>query len=189
MASNPEKAALRKVLLERREGISYDMIKIVSGKIFNKLKQIKEYKNAQSIACYYPTGSEVLTQDILLEGLSHGKQMCLPKVVGEKLEFREIKDLNSLEKGMFDIREPKEDCAICNKFDVIIVPAVGLSRNGARLGYGHGYYDRFLAKNKVTSIALSYSKQIVKSIPTTKDDCLVDWIVTEDEFFKTSKIR
>lgn len=185
MASNPEKAALRKVLLEKRDGISYDMIKIASGKIFNKLKQIKDYKNAQNIACYYPIGSEVLTQDILLECLSHGKQVCLPKVVGEELEFRQIKDLNSLEKGTYDIMEPKDDCAQCKKFDVVIVPAVGLSRNGARLGYGYGYYDRFLAKNKTTSIALSYSKQIVKSIPTTDDDFLVDWIVTEDEFFKT----
>ena len=186
MASNPEKAALRKVLLEKRDGISYDMIKIVSGKIFNKLKQIKEYRDAQSIACYYPIGSEVLTQDILLEALSHGKQVCLPKVVGEELEFRQIKDLNSLEKGMYDIMEPKDDCTKCKKFDVTIVPTIGLSRNGARLGYGHGYYDRFLAKTKTTSIALSYSKQIVKSIPVTDNDFLVDWIVTEDEFFKTS---
>ena len=146
------------------------MIKIASEKIFNKLKQIKEYREAKSIACYYPTGSEVLTQNILLEALSSGKKICLPKVVGKELEFREIKDLNSLEKGIYDIMEPKEDCTKHNNFDVIIVPAVGISRNGARLGYGFGYYDRFLSKNKTTSIALSYSKQMIKSIPTTKYD-------------------
>ncbi len=187
MAQNPEKTSLRKVLLEKRDGISEDMIKIASEKIFNKLKQIKEYKEAQSIACYYPTGSEVLTQNILLEALSSGKKICLPKVVEDDLEFREINGLNSLEKGTFDIMEPKDDCPVNENFDVVIVPAVGISRNGARLGYGFGYYDRFLSKNKTTSIVLSYSKQMVKSIPTTKDDYLVDWVVTEDEFFKTSK--
>ena len=186
MAPNPEKTALRKVLLEKRDGISSDMINIASGKIFKKIKKISEFRNAQTIACYYPLGSEVLTQDILLEGLSLGKRVCLPKVVGENLEFRQIKDLDSLEKGTFDIMEPKEDCLTCKEIDVAIVPAVGISRNGARLGYGHGYYDKFLSQNNITSIVLSYSKQIVKSIPTTANDVLVDWIVTEDEFFKTS---
>ena len=186
MEQNPEKAALRKVLLEKRDSTSDDMIKIASTKIFNKLKQIKEFREAKSIACYYPTGSEVLTQDIMLESLSQGKNISLPKVVGNEIEFHQIKDLNSLEKGAFDIMEPKEDCKKINEFDVIIVPAVGFSRNGARLGYGHGFYDRFLSKNSATSILLSYSKQMVKSIPTTANDVLVDWIVTEDEFFKTS---
>jgi len=185
LAANPEKAALRKFLLEKRDANSYDMMKIVSSKIFNKLKNIQEFKNAQSIACYYPTGSEILTQDIMLDALSHGKQVCLPKVIGNDLEFRQIKDLNSLENGSFDIMEPKDDCVSCKECDVTIVPAVGLSRNGARLGYGHGFYDRYLSNHKTVSIAVSYSKQLVKSIPTVDDDFLVNWIVTEDEFFKT----
>ena len=167
--------------------MSHEMMKIASTKIFNRLKMIDEFKNAQSIACYYPTGSEVLTQDIMLEGLSRGKDISLPAVVENELEFRKIKDFNNLERGTFDIMEPKVDCPVSKEFDVVIVPAIGLSRDGARLGYGYGYYDRFLASQNTISIALSYAKQLVKSIPTTKEDVLVDWIVTEDEFFKTHK--
>ena len=185
MASNPEKESLRKVLLEKRDGVSFEMTKIVAERIRNKLKMIPEFKDAQTIACYYPIGSEVLTQDIMLEALSHGKQVCLPKVIEKNLEFREIKDLNSLEKGIFDVMVPKDDCIKCDNFDIVLVPAIGLDRDGARLGYGYGYYDRFLARQKTVSIALSYAKQLVKSIPTTPQDISVDWIVTEDEFFKT----
>jgi len=186
LAFNPEKAALRKVLLDKRDAISYDLIKIASRKIFNKLMKIKEYRESETIGCYYPIGSEVLTQDIMLDALSHGKQVCLPKVIDSDICFREIKDLNSLERGSFDIMEPKDDCKVCNDVDVIIVPNVGMSRNGSRLGYGHGYYDRFLATSNAITIALTYTKQIVKKIPSSVDDVKIKWIITEDESFKTS---
>ena len=187
MAPDPKKTALRKVLLEKRDSTSYDMIKIASQKIFNRLKKIKEYRNAKVIACYYPIGSEVLTQDIMLDALSQGKQVCLPKVTESKIiEFREVKDLKSLERDSFNIMEPKKDCEICDKIDLVIVPTVGIDRNGSRLGYGHGYYDRFLSTSKAVSIALTYSKQIVKNIPSSDDDVQINWIVTEDEFFKSS---
>ena len=187
MAPDPKKAALRKVLLEKRDAISYDLIKIASQKIFNRLKKIKEYNDAKVIACYYPIGSEVLTQDIMLDALSQGKQVCLPKVTYSSMNFREVKDMKNLEMGLFDIMEPKEDCKICDKIDVVIVPTVGISRNGSRLGYGHGYYDRFLStNNSAVSIALTYSKQIIKNIPSSDNDVQINWIVTEDEFFKAS---
>ncbi len=102
------------------------------------------------------------------------------------MEFRKIKDFSDLEKGNFDIMEPKDGCPASDKFDVILVPTVGISRDGYRLGYGYGYYDRFLAKNKVVTISITYAKQVVKSVPRTDDDVRIDWIVTEDEFFKTS---
>ena len=186
MAGSPEKEALRGVLLEKRDGISSDFMGIAGAKIFKKLRRMSEFRDARNMACYYPTGSEVPTQDILLEALSCGKRVCLPKVAGDDLEFRQISALESLEKGAFEIPEPRDGCAACADLDIIIVPAVGLSRNGARLGYGHGYYDRFLSRNRIFSIALSYSKQVVKSIPTGAGDVPVDWIVTEDESFGTS---
>jgi 5-formyltetrahydrofolate cyclo-ligase len=113
-----------------------------------------------------------------------GKDVLLPKIVGNELEFRKIKDLNSLEKGVFDIMEPKDICEKSDKIDVVIVPTVGISPDGNRLGYGHGYYDRFLAKTNAVSIALTYEKQIVKSVPSDQSDVKMNWIVTEDRFFK-----
>ena len=185
MATNTEKAALRKMLLEKRDSISYDLIKITSKQIHNKLKRIKIFKEAESFACYYPIGSEVLTQDIMQEILSDGKEILLPKIKDANISFRKILDLSSLEKGSFDIMEPKDDCPVTDKIDVVLVPTVGISPDGIRLGYGHGYYDRFLAKTNAVTIALTYSKQIIKSIPFTEKDIKIQWIVTEEKFFQT----
>ncbi len=161
-------------------------MKIVGKQIQKRLKKISEFRLANSIGMYYPIGSEVPTQDIMQEAISNGKEILLPKVIGENLEFRKIKDFGDLEKGNFDIMEPKDDCTPSDKFDVILVPTVGISPDGYRLGYGHGYYDRFLAKRKVVTIALTYAKQVIKSVPRSEDDVRIDWIVTEDEYFKTS---
>lgn len=183
---NSEKSSLRKVLLEKRDTTSGDLIRIASKQIHNNLKKIPEYRTAKSIGGYYPIGSEVKTQDILQDAISNGKEIFLPKVVGKNLEFRKIKDFVDLEKGNFDIMEPKDGCKISDKLDVVLVPTVGISQNGFRLGYGYGYYDRFLSKRNFVTIALTYAKQIVKSIPSSEEDVRIDWVVTEDEFFKTS---
>ncbi len=184
MESNPKKSSLRKTLLEKRDATSFDLIKISSRQIQANLERIEDYRNAKSIAFYYPIGSEVKTQDLMLKVLSLGKDVLLPKVQEDELDFRKITDLNSLEKGSFDIMEPKDNCKKSDKIDVIIVPTVGISADGNRLGYGHGYYDRFLAKTDAVSIALTYEKQIIKSVPSTENDVTINWIVTEDRFFK-----
>ena len=189
MDTSTEKSSLRKVLLERRDLTSYDFIKLASQKIHNRLKQIEVFRNAKKIACYFPIGSEVMTQDIMQELLGNGKEICLPKVVGDDLNFRKIGGLEDLEKGEFGIMEPKDNCPIVEDIDVVLVPTVGITKNGIRLGYGYGYYDRFLSKSNAKTISLTYSKQIVKSIPFSEKDIKIDWVVTEDESFETSKMR
>jgi len=184
LESNPKKSSLRKTLLEKRDATSFDLIKISSRQIQANLERIEDYRNAKSIAFYYPIGSEVKTQDLMLKVLSLGKDVLLPKIQEDELDFRKITDLNSLEKGSFDIMEPKDNCEKSDKIDVIIVPTVGISVDGNRLGYGHGYYDRFLAKTDAISVALTYEKQIIKSVPSTENDVTINWIVTEDRFFK-----
>ena len=101
MDGNAEKKSLRKLLLQKRENTSSDFLKIASGKIQKKLKKIKEFRDAQKIGAYYPTGNEVQTDDIIQELLSSGKEVFLPKTVGAEMEFRKIKDFASLEKREF----------------------------------------------------------------------------------------
>ena len=187
MGNNPEKESLRNLLLEKRDNTSFDLMKIASAKIQKRLKKILAFKNAQKIGAYYPIGSEIFTQDIIQELLSQGKEVFLPKVIGDSIEFRKITDFSSLEHGSFDIMEPKDDCPVDNNLDVILVPTVGISPIGVRLGYGHGFYDRFLAENKVTTISLTLEKQIIKNIPKSEHDVLIDWIVTEDQMLQTQR--
>ncbi len=187
MEDSPERKSLRSLLLEKRDNTSFDFMKIASEKIQKKLKKINAFRNAQKIGMYFPIGSEILTQDIIQELLSNGKEVFLPKVIEENMEFRKIIDFSSLEKGSFDIMEPKEDCEIDNELDVVLVPTVGISPIGIRLGYGHGFYDRFLAKHKSVTISLTMEKQIIKKIPKSEHDIMIDWIITEDRILETQR--
>lgn len=171
---------------ERRDGISADFIKIASKQIHKNLKKIEAYRNAQTIACYYSIGSEVRTQDIMQEILSKGKTLALPRVVDKSLVFCDVKKIEDLEKGAFDIMEPKQHCPEIGSFDVILVPAIAMTRTGQRLGYGKGFYDRFLSDRNTVSVTPIYSKLVVKNIPKSEDDIPIQWVVTEDEVIKTS---
>jgi 5-formyltetrahydrofolate cyclo-ligase len=187
LENSKEKSSLRKVLLEKRDATSYDYMKLTSQKIHNRLKQIEVFRSAKKIACYYPIGSEVKTQDIMQELLGDGKEVFLPKVEGDNMSFRRITGFADLEKGNFDIMEPKENCPKTDDVEIVLVPTVGITRAGIRLGYGYGFYDRYLASSKAKTISLTYSKQIVKSIPFSEKDIKIDWIITEDEAIETSK--
>jgi 5-formyltetrahydrofolate cyclo-ligase len=187
LEDSSKKISLRSLLLEKRDNTSFNLLEIASEKIQKRLKRIFVFKNAQKIGVYYPIGSEILTQNIIQELLSDAKEVFLPKVIGDKMEFRKITDFSSLEKGSFDIMEPKDDCQTDNKLDVILVPTVAITQEGIRLGYGHGFYDRFLAEHETTTISLTLEKQIVKNIPRTEHDKIMDWIVTEDKMFQTQR--
>ena len=186
MTSNPEKAALRKHLLEKRDSTSFDLMEIHSKKIFSKLTKMKIISDASTIGCYSSIGSEVQTSDIINYFLNEGKSVSLPKVSEDEMTFRKVEDVSKLEKGEFDIPEPKDNAPIQEKHDVILVPCVGLDNQGNRIGYGVGFYDKYLEGNNAVKIALSYSKQIVKAIPVSNNDVKMDWIVTEKDVIKTS---
>ena len=187
MDDNPEKESLRKLLLQKRENTSSDFLEIASGKIQKKLKKIKDFRDAQKVGAYYPIGNEVQTNELIQELLSNGKEVFLPKTIGAEMEFRKINDFASLEKGNFDIMEPKDNCEKDNKLDILLVPTVGISVDGVRLGYGHGFYDKFLTKYSIPTISLVMEKQIVKKIPRSTHDILIDWIVSEERVTKTHK--
>ena len=186
MSVSVQKAALRKHLLEKRDATSAELRDILSGKIHENLKKNSSFINAENIACYFPIGSEVNTHDIMLDILKQGKNLLLPRIIDENIEFYIVSNLEKLEKGNFEIMEPKDSCKKAEKIDCVLIPTIGVSKSGVRLGYGKGYYDRFLSLIDAVKISLTYSKQIVKSIPNEPHDVKIDWIVTEDENVKIS---
>jgi 5-formyltetrahydrofolate cyclo-ligase len=122
----------------------------------------------------------------MLDILKQGKNLLLPRIIDDDIQFYIISNLEKLEKGSFEIMEPKDSCDRAKKIDCVLIPTVGASKMGVRLGYGKGYYDRFLSSTDAVKISLTYSKQIVKSIPSDSHDIKIDWIVTEDENIKIS---
>ena len=186
MSVSIQKSALRKHLLEKRDETSAELRDITSEKIHENLRKISSYTNSQNIACYFPIGSEIDTHDIMLNILKQGKNLLLPRIVDDNIQFYIVSNLEKLERGSFEIMEPKDSCEKEKKNDCVLIPTLGVSKLGVRLGYGYGYYDRFLSSTNAVKISLTYSKQIVKSIPSDSHDIKIDWIVTEDENIKIS---
>ena len=184
MSVNIQKAALRKHLLEKRDATSAELRDISSERIHQNLKRITSFTNSQNIACYFPIGSEIDTHNIMLDMLEQDKNLLLPRIVNNNLEFCIVPNLEKLEKGSFEIMEPKDSCKKAEKINCILIPTVGISKTGIRLGYGKGYYDKFLSSTDAVKISLTYAKQIVKSIPNDSHDVKIDWIITEDENVK-----
>ena len=180
MSNTIEKARLRKQLLDARDGLSHDFIKISSNKIRDNLRKIEFYRKATSIGVYYSIGSEVQTHDLIQELFNHGKEFALPRVEKNDLVFKKISSMADLEPGNFSLMEPKENCETVKNLDVVLVPAIALTREGHRLGYGFGFYDRYLHGKKSKKIGMTYAKHVLRSFPHDDHDVKMDCIVTED---------
>lgn len=179
-----KKAALRKLLLGRRDGISHDLAGISAARIRANLRRIPRFRDAASVGLYYPAGSEVPTQGIMQEAISNGVAVCLPRVRGGRaLDFREIAGFSSLEPGSFGLMEPKESCPPAPPMDAVVAPAVGASADGHRIGYGGGFYDRYLAGSGAAKIALCFQRQVVGAVPREGHDVRMDYVVTEERIY------
>jgi len=125
-----QKSALRKHLLEKRAATSAELREISSEKIHQNLKKISAYTNSQNIACYFPIGSEINTNDIMLDILEQNKNLLLPRIANDNLQFCIVSNLEKLEKGNFEIMEPKDSCKKAEKIDCVLIPTVGVSKSG-----------------------------------------------------------
>ena len=148
------------------------------------------FSEAELILIYVSVGSETDTMNIIKYSLSHGKRVAVPLCIGYEMIFYEIKNINELIIGRFGI--PTVDGGnnlIVKSFDnaVCVMPGLSFDRSGGRLGYGGGFYDRFLSKNKVKTVAFSYERCICDRIPQDTYDIKVDYLITENYILKTLK--
>ncbi len=172
-------------MLKNRDAMTKYLQETLSKNICEKLKLTDIYKNAVNVACYWSIGSEVRTSNIITDVLKH-KKLLLPKIVNKSIIFRYVSDLQNITKGIYGVMEPTDKyCCRYDDIDLMLVPTVAISRNGARLGYGHGYYDRFLSVFNIKTVSLIYSNQIVKYIPQQNHDAVINYIVTENKYFKS----
>ena len=186
MPAGHERERLRRLLLERRDRTSADLLGIAAERIRARLRKIGPYRDARRVGAYHPIGSEIDTRGIMQELLSSGREVCLPAVAGGGLEFRRVSGPADLEEGALGIMEPRGSCAACAGLDAVLVPAVGVSAGGARLGYGRGHYDRYRAGSGAARIALALEKQVCR-IPEEPHDAPMDWVVTEDRTIRTGR--
>lgn len=186
------KSNLRKKVIELRKKESYESIITKSKKISEVLLSLEEVKQASTIMLYLDFNNEVKTDYIVNSLISLGKKVLIPITIKESKTLipSQIKDLKSeVEIGTYGIREPKQEfvrVTDIESIDVLVVPAVAFDINKFRLGYGGGFYDRFIEKLKPDSITigLAFELQVFDSIPKENHDAQLNYVITEKRVIK-----
>lgn len=182
-----DKSSIRKLIIGKRDALSETDRIEKSSLIFSKLVETAEYKKTENILVYASMGSEVITDDIILDALACGKKVFCPKVLSKKnrdMRFVKINTIEDLKEGFHGIREPEslENSVFSDREEtLVILPGVAFDHNRNRIGYNGGFYDTFLAScRSVNSIAIAFDMQIVDySIPFESHDIKPDMIITE----------
>lgn len=178
------KSELRKVMKRKRSNLSAERILMYSGCIAENLVSRQEYADASVLLAYVSFSSEVNTHFLIEKAWRDGKRVAVPKCVDDsKLEFQYIHSFDDLAPGKFGIPEPVTDeCVEYSKDDkcLLLLPGVAYTNKGDRLGYGGGYYDRYLKKHdEIPKVMLAYSLQQTETLPVDDKDVPADMIITE----------
>lgn len=178
-----EKKALRKVLLRVRRTLTDEQRKTFSNRIWETVESSAAYDDATCIMVYAAMPDEVDSIDFLRRSIAAGKKVYIPRILGRAMmEAARLQSVEELVPGAYGILEPPKANAIIDPvhLDLILVPGVGFSVKGDRLGMGGGYYDRFLPRAaSARRVAVIFSCQLVDAIPHDANDQGVDAVITE----------
>ena len=184
------KQKLKLEIFEKRKNLSEEEVEEKSKKVIDNLSSLEEFQKAKNILFYVSCNNEVDTQEIIKELLKE-KNIIVPYTIKNKpaIFLSELKDFVELEPKTFGILEPKEKYIRefgREKLDLVIVPGIVFDKNGHRIGYGYGYYDRFLKtiKKDVVKIGLAFDFQLIDKVPEEEHDVPLDIVVTEKEVVK-----
>ena len=177
------KQELRKQIAAEVKALDSDYCVRADAAICAAVRKSDLYRQAQTIFCYIGTDREIDTKALLLAALEDGKRLALPLCVGKGImEAREIHSLDDLVNGKFDIPAPRTDCPLVapEAFDLVIVPCSTGNEKGQRLGYGGGFYDRYLGKTNAPKVLLCRRALVKDDIPVEEHDLIMDYLATED---------
>lgn len=188
MDKNQKKEELRKQLLEQRESIPEAEFYGASADIIEELKEQKEYQNAGTIHCYVSMNErrEVETRVLIKEMIVKERDVIVPVTDFESgtLTHIRLKSFSDLEENRWGVLEPRKGEEVSpEEIDLVVVPMVGGDEQCNRIGYGKGFYDRFLKDVNCPKIGLSFDTTIVKKLPTENFDVALDKIITEKRIF------
>lgn len=187
---NGQKDALRTTMKQIRDSIPEEQRAQESKALLDIVTQTELYENAKWILSYVSFGSEVDTRELLKRALKDGKRVYVPAVQEKHMDFFQLENLDALKPGTMGIPEPEADPARVFPYDlhlsldkaeecVFLVPGIAFDRKCHRLGFGGGYYDRYLdGFHKKMTVGLSYTEQIVDSVPVGEKDVSLDLVVT-----------
>ncbi len=179
-----DKRAIRAHMLGRRSALLPEQVTRMSYLAQQRLVATELFSSAQSLALYSPIHNETATSDIFVAAWHQGKRIYYPRVAAERLSMVEINNPRELVPGAFGVLEPAADLSSSQQVpDLILIPGIAFDRRGHRLGYGRGFYDRYLAgcPDQVVRVGFSFSFQLCDELPVGAHDQSLDVLVTDTE--------
>ena len=174
-----DKKELRRQIREQKRAMTTEQIEQASVRLGELFVQTQQYQQAKTIYGYLPYNQEVRTVPMLEQAMRDGKRVAVPKCYGDEMKFIYMDDLTKVENGYANIPEPIADEPVANdKTALVLMPGMAFTKNGDRMGYGGGFYDKFLAAEPDhPTVALCYDFQMVESLPTEEYDIPVDCVL------------
>ena len=174
-----DKKALRAEIRAKKRAMTAQEIEEKSAALAKAFYETAEYKNAKTIYGYLPYNQEVRTTQMLARALADGKQVAVPKVYGDEMKFILLSDLGQVAKGYAGIPEPIADGPVAaDPTALVLMPGLAFDPEGHRLGYGGGFYDKFLAAEPDhPTLALCYDFQMLPHLDTESYDIPVDRVL------------
>lgn len=174
-----DKKELRRSIRERKRAMTEEEIVSRSEKLGVLFAQSEAYKNAKTIYGYLPYNQEVRTVPMLEQALKDGKKVAVPKVYGDEMKFLYLDDLTKVSKGYAGIPEPIADGPVADdETALVLMPGLAFDPQGHRIGYGGGFYDKFLAAEpNHPTLALCYEFQMLPELDTEEHDIPVDTVL------------
>ena len=178
------KRDIRKYVLSYRDGISVHKWEENSHLIYKKVTTHPFFLEASVIYCYVDYRNEVGTESIIRKAWELGKRVAVPKVDGEQMNFYYISDFTDLREGYRKILEPDVRFPANDTHALVIMPGVAFDRNRNRIGYGKGFYDKFMDKHLgFQTIAIAFECQIIDAIAVDSFDYRPDVLITEEQIY------
>ncbi|MFA7148906.1 MAG: 5-formyltetrahydrofolate cyclo-ligase [Syntrophomonadaceae bacterium] len=172
---------LRKQMMARRNKLSQLEVDTLSQQVCRRLEELQPLQRAKVIMGFSSIRNEVNLGPLLQKLQAQGRTILLPRVEGDSIQAIEFRPGEDMGRGSFGIREPLGEPFTVDKIDVVIVPGLVFDASGYRLGYGKGYYDRFLPRlnQQCFKCGICYEFQVVDNVYPYSGDIPVHWIVTD----------
>ncbi len=172
------KKVIRKNIINERKSLNKNQIEFMSSNVVKKITEKYFFIESKNIAMYYPFKNEVDLLNIFKK-YNESKNFLFPKVHGNEMKFHLVKDFNDFSLGNFNIMEPITDVFEQN-IDLFLIPGVAFSPNLYRIGYGGGFYDKYISKhvNDSKLVGVAFDFQIIENLPLEDHDQKLDIIIT-----------
>ena len=182
ISSQIPKAQIRKRFQEMRNALLPEEASERSVRVCRRIESLPLFQEAETIYFYYPIGNETDLLPLARRALKLGKKAAFPKTDGQEMEFFQVASVEEgFQEGRFHVMEPAGGLLLQEQEPLVLTPGIAFGKDGSRMGYGGGYYDRYFARfPRCLKVGACYGIQLAQGLPVGEHDVPMDAVVTEE---------